>query len=1109
MDISYYLNGTPLESVLALDIVIGSGDIVSIDELPEDPQELVAFLQGESCGVKYWKLVVQSYVRAGKYKDGLRIATLGLAVDFLLTTDKESLHAIMGWTHLKMASDGQDRVASVDNAAREFDQAGAHPDVLLAKAQVHLYRDEVEPALRIYDELLKADANDCWALLGRAQVILRKTSNYASALKIYQQVLVINPAMKPDPRIGVGICFWFLKDRAMAIRAWNRAVELDPSNAKARLLANLASFDSVFLNSLSDDLFVAGYKSALQELMRLLAARPSDNSVLLALCSFYFSKGRHDLVDRVVAKVTASLSETASEKEAARKLSGYGAQVYSYASYWLGRVAYVKGDYTQAQKLFHEAIRLNDNNLLAKVGLGQSQLSRDSVEEAILSFESVLKAHPKCLEVIYLLGMLYSQSSSNTKKEQAINMLERYIRLSNNRSSVVTNKQEEDALLNKEPVALNAYLTLSKLYESLDLVQALTYLHKAIESRQQIKQAVPLEVYNNVAVFNFSKNNVDEAMKYLDLAISGVDDANIAPELLADLKVTLSFNLARTTEARDPEKAVPMYEHVLQECPGYVSAKLRLLFFDAVSSHKTNKAEIEQELKTLLSENASDMEIRSFYGWYIKTFGKRIGLKTDAESNHQKETLVDYNSHDSYALISLANIYCAMARDLKGAKEDEKRRKYFIRAIELYTKALSIDPKNVFAAQGLGIVYIENKEQAKGLEILRKVRDSLNDISVYLNLGHVLTDVKQFSKAIESYEIALARFTDNQDFKIIGFLGRAWYLRGLAEKNLAYLKKAFEYAEQALAKTTGVKSPFRFNVSFLLFQIADFITTLPVEKRSVDDINDVIINLNEGIRVLNELALEDEEHPPFPKSELKARADLGETTLLNRLTACLEETKQSVIRLEEKLDEAKRLREEAEMKKAQEQEKLLAERRSREEQMALERAKLQEQATQWAEESRADIVANSSNDYAAENGDQKPKKSNSSKKGRGKSKSKKKGVINDTDEEASAVETDPELGSDGEDKAAGKKRGKNKVAKRKRRAIEDENADAVDEKLEAANKKRRGSKAGKAGSKAGFKTKESKAEETKADETKAEETESAEPSEPPADGMDNEENGLF
>lgn len=1052
-DVSYYLNGASAESLKTLDIVIGSGDIVLIDELPEDPNELILFLQAENCGVKYWILVAQAYSLVGKQQEALEIGQKGVAQ--FSATEQTSLHSVLGWVYLKLAADGVDKENSLGSAETEFqfvsDKASAN--FLLSQAVLALYRDQTEVALQNFDKLLKLDLSNCLALLGKAQVTLNKTQNYTNALKLYQQVLVLNPTMKPDPRLGIGICFWFLKDREMAVNAWERALELDPENYKAKLLLNLASFDSVFTNSLSDEQFLENYRKSLVDLTKLQAQSPSDCVVLLSLISYYYSKQNYDLVEKIVGKVVSSI--TSSVK--ANKLSNYASRILAQASYWLGRVAYVKGDYTQAQKLFHEAIRLNENSVLAKLGLGLAQLGRGSIEEATITFESILKTNPKCLEVNYILGLLYLQQESKTKTEQAILMLERYVRLSSNRGLAVANRKEADAFLNKEPVALNAFLTLSKLYEPKDVSQSLVYLHKAIEARKQIGQDVPLEVYNNIGVFNFNKSNEQAALENFNSALSGLDKlAN--QELAKDLHVTITYNVARTTEQTDQSKAIETYEQLLKECPHYFSAKLRLLFLDAVSTNVTPKESIEKEIKELLLQNASDLEIRSFYGWFIKTFGKKIGLKPDADSAHQKETLVDYDSHDCYALISLANIYCVMAKESKGSKEEEKRLKYFVRAIELFTKVLSVDSKNVFAAQGLAIVYIENKEYTKGLDVLRKIRDSLNDISVYLNLGHVLVELKQFSKAIENYEIALGRFTDGNDLKILSFLGRSWYLRGIAEKNLPYLKKGLEYSEDALSKSSGNRSSLVFNVAFIQFQIAEFVTKLTLEQRTVDDINDAIIGLNEAIKSLNVLASDDEKHPPYPKAELKSRANLGTNTLLNRLTLCLEETKENISVLNNKLEEAKKLREEEDAQRQQEREAILAEKRAKEEALAKERAVLQEQAQQWAEEARANIVVDESDDdkaFDAENDDKDKKKGQKLKKKGGKKK-KKKDFINDSDDDENdpAPEVPEEAvaksGSDSETEAPKKK----KTVKRKRKAIADEDDDENDKPEEPAKKKK-------------------------------------------------------
>lgn len=1013
-DASYYLGDAAGESSKTLDIVIGSGDIVTIDELPKNPEELITFLEAEKCGVKYWTLVAQAYSQEDLLSEAVTIIEKGLAEPTFKEAEKSQLNLVLAWIYIRFASEGASKADNLAKAAKALEHVKNKNDVpfLIAQSVLHLHKDEAEKALQLFDRLLKIDSSNCIALLGKAQVVLNKTQNYANALKIYQQVLVLNPLMKPDPRIGIGLCFWYLKDRSMALSSWQRALEIDPSNIKAKLLLTLAEFDLVFTNSASDESFIDGYKNHITQMKELHQKKPDDKVILLSLASFFYSKGDYDLVEKIINKVI-TLASSEVTQSALGKLTPFIGKVLSQSSLWLGRSAYAKKEYTQAQKYFHEATRLDENNLLAKLGLAQAHYSKGSTEEAIITYESIQKTHPKCLEMHYSLGLLYAQLSSKTKQEQAIHMLERYIRLSNSRGLAVNNMKDDEAYLNKEPIVLNAFLQLSRLYQNKDLNQSLTYLHKAIEARKQIGLDAPLEVYNNIGVFNFIKNRGEEATENFEAALKKAEEFKIPEDemdeklvdLPKDLRVPIVYNLARSQELTDQDKAVETYNKLLEECPRYFSAKLRLLFLDAVNTNKTPKQEIEQEIKALLEDHTSNLEVRSFYGWFIKTFGKKIGLKADADTQHQKETLVQYDSHDCYALISLANIYCVMAKEIKSSKEEEKKKKYYLRAIELYTKVLSIDSRNVFAAQGLAIVYIENNEDTKGLDILRKIRDSLNDISVYLNLGHVLVDMKEYSKAIENYEIALVRFANNSDAKIMSFLGRAWYVRGVAEKNLGYLKKGLEYTEQALKTVqTNNKGALVFNVAYVQFQIAEFISKMPVEHRVVDDINDAILGLNDAIALLNQLALEEEKHPPFPKADLKARANMGTNTLLGRLNTCLEETKEHVSSVNSRLEEAKKLRQEEEEQRVKEEEAKLAEINSNKAKLAEERAKLQEQAQQWAEEARLNIVAESDDDKAfdEESADKKKKGKKDGKKAGKKGKKggkKKKDFINDSDEE--------------------------------------------------------------------------------------------------------------
>ena len=82
-----------------------------------------------------------------------------------------------------------------------------------------------EQILRLFEELLKRNPSNVIALIGKARVHYGR-SQYAIALRLYQKALTARPDMRPDPRIGIGQCFWHLKMKTDARAAWERALEL-------------------------------------------------------------------------------------------------------------------------------------------------------------------------------------------------------------------------------------------------------------------------------------------------------------------------------------------------------------------------------------------------------------------------------------------------------------------------------------------------------------------------------------------------------------------------------------------------------------------------------------------------------------------------------------------------------------------------------------------------------------------------------------------------------------------------------------------------------------------------------------------------------------------
>ncbi len=204
----------------------------------------------------------------------------------------------------------------------------------------------------------------------------------------------------------------------------------------------------------------------------------------------------------------------------------------------------------------------------------------------------------------------------------------------------------------------------------------------------------------------------------------------------------------------------------------------------------------------LYQENPADTGVRALYGWYLgKVYSRKrpAVITDDAELRHHKHTLQTYDKHDRYALVAMGNLYLTSAREMRRDTDDERRKRSagYGRAVEFFDKALQLDAKNAYAAQGIAIALVEDKKDYRtALPIFLAVRDTVKDAHVYVNLGHMYTELKQFSKAIENYETALSKDGKSTDAGILACLGRAWLHKGRADRDLEAYKMALEYAKK-------------------------------------------------------------------------------------------------------------------------------------------------------------------------------------------------------------------------------------------------------------------------------------------------------------------------
>jgi len=173
-------------------------------------------------------------------------------------------------------------------------------------------------------------------------------------------------------------------------------------------------------------------------------------------------------------------------------------------------------------------------------------------------------------------------------------------------------------------------------------------------------------------------------------------------------------------------------------------------------------------LKQSLASQNNNLNLRAFYTYFLI----QSNLPKPAK-DFVFATLKDHDKHDVYSLCAAGWIMYHQSRESRDmtTKGLEERRRGFQRSAEFYEKALHLDSLCAVAAQGLAIVTAEDalgslcggtpvsgaaeatkrlRNAREALDVFVKVRESINDGSVYLNMGHCYYACDEFDRAIES-----------------------------------------------------------------------------------------------------------------------------------------------------------------------------------------------------------------------------------------------------------------------------------------------------------------------------------------------------------------------
>ena len=659
--------------------------------------------------------------------------------------------------------------------------------------------------------------------------------------------------------------------------------------------------------------------------------------------------------------------------------------------YLLARKEHNLGEFQKASDYYNRADQarggIDKGYTPAKFGVVQILVQMQDFDGAKFRLEKLLQSN-KSLEAMTLLGCLYAEEvftaqSAGGKEDKtgeakkAINYLE------------TVRKSWKDEKVKVKPDE-SVLLYLARLYESsqpgesmkcLQLVEAMQLEKIPDEDRPeagqddalylaQLREHLPPQLLNNMACFLYGSESYDFARETFQIALNACvrltekqeaeredPDAEETDNSDTDaLVTTISYNLARTYEALSllPESQ-KVYEGLLARHSDYTDASARLAY---ISLRESPTDQGPKKISTLYQNDYGNVEVRSLMGWYLNRSKRRTAnIAEDQEQRHYKHTLQGYDKHDKYSLTGMGNIYLLNARDMPRNTEAEKdkRRKMYEKAVEFFDKALQLDPQNAYAAQGIAIALVDDKKDyGSAVQIFTRVRDTIRDPSVFINLGHVYAELRQFQRSIENYEVALKKDGRGENAQILACLSRVWLLKGKADRSIAALNTSLEYSQRALAAQPEMVH-LQFNIAFVQFQIAQLVNGLPEAQRTLEDVQAAAAGLEDAIITFGDIAKV--KQPPYPRNALEQRAAMAKNTMRRQLERAEKTQRDFEEKNAEKLKVAKARREEELRRREDELRRRREEEEEKARKIAEERQRIIEGTEKMAEQLRAEQLA--------------------------------------------------------------------------------------------------------------------------------------------------------
>ncbi|EFJ08114.1 hypothetical protein SELMODRAFT_161156, partial [Selaginella moellendorffii] len=859
---------------------------VGLDQLPRDPADIVDILKAEQAPLHLWLTFAREYFKQDKVKEFLQILEEGSSpeIDEYYSDVKYDRIAILnalgayytnlGKIEFKQRDEHFIRATHYYNKATRIDYD--EPTTWAGKGQLLLAKGDYEQMFDVFKIVLDVRPDNLLALLGQACAQFNR-GRFQESLGLYKRVLQMHPGCPAS---------------------------LDPENLDALVALGIMDINANDAESVQE---------GTKKMLEAFEIYPYCATALNHLANHYFYTEQHGVVEQLMETALASTDN---------------ALIKSQSYFNLARSYHSKGDYDKAAAYYRASVqelKSPKDFILPYYGLGQVQLKLNDLKSALSNFEKVLDVHPENCETLKVVGYIHLQQGRNDK---ALESFRKAAKVS--------------------PRDVDAWIEIGELLVSTDFSAALDAFKTAHNLQTKSGEKVPLGLLNNIGVLHFERGEykLAEGAYYEALGegpwkefnennfstITGgdgplekfdvfqrIEEQGTSLDIPAE-KVTVLFNLARLFEQlHETEKANLLYQLILFKHPSYVDAYLRL----AAMAEARNNLSLSMELvQKGLKEDDNDVDILSFRG--------SLELKAD-EWLKAKDTLKGIQSvsdgKDSFSNLALGNWnYFAATRSEK--RDPKLEATHLEKARELYQKVLTQKSNNMYAANGLGIVFSEKGMFDIAKDIFTQVQEAASGNvavempDVWVNLAHVYLAQGHFGLAVKMYQNCLRRFYFNTETNILLYLARTHYEAEQWQECKRVLMHAIHMAPSNYM--------LRFDAAITMQKFST--ATLQKQKRTADEVRQSVAEVKNAVRLFTQLSLISSHHMHgFDEKKIGMHVDYCKH-LLDAAKLHLEAAEREEQQNRQKQEVARQLAMAQEaQRKADEERKLQIEKRKREE----------------------------------------------------------------------------------------------------------------------------------------------------------------------------------